>query len=46
MPTWKKGKRAYASPRVVDFGSIEVMTGDCLGLCLDALNGGLYLLGP
>lgn len=46
MPTRKTEKRTYAAPRVVDFGSIEVMTGDCIGLCMDALNAGFYLLEP
>ena len=46
MPTERMGKKAYSAPRIVDFGSIETTTGDCLGFCLDALNGGLFLLGP
>lgn len=39
-------KRAYVAPRIVDFGSIDVMTGDCLGLCLDAINAGFYGMWP
>ena len=31
-------KKEYATPRVVDFGAIEVTTGDCMGLCLDGTN--------
>ncbi len=34
-------KKPYAAPRVVDFGAIEAMTGDCFGICLDGTNGGL-----
>ena len=41
MSTQPKQKRAYVAPRVVDFGAIEVMTGDCFGFCLDGENGGL-----
>ena len=39
-------KKTYVAPRVVDFGAIEVMTGDCLGLCLDGVNGAFYGFGP
>lgn len=31
-------KTVYATPRLVDFGAIEVTTGDCIGLCLDGMN--------
>ena len=44
MRIGKKLKKAYATPRVVDFGAIDVMTGDCFGYCLDGENGGWY--GP
>lgn len=46
MVIQRNRKRAYVAPRVVDFGSIEVATGDCLGLCLDALNAGFYGIWP
>lgn len=39
-------KKAYAAPRVVDFGDIEVMTSGCLGLCLDGEGGGLFGYEP
>ena len=39
-------KRAYVTPRVVDFGSIEETTGDCFGYCLDGENGGLFGFWP
>ena len=42
VATQKRSRRAYVAPRVVDFGAIELMTGDCLGLCLDGMNAGLY----
>ena len=42
MATQKKTRRAYVAPRVVDFGAIEVMTGDCIGLCLDGMHVGFY----
>lgn len=35
-------KKEYTTPRMVDFGSIESMTGDCFGICFDGMNGGLY----
>ena len=41
-----KQKKAYVAPRVVDFGAIEAMTGDCLGLCLDGEHAGFYGLWP
>ena len=40
MRTWEKPKKVYATPCVVDFGAIDVMTGDCFGYCLDGQNGG------
>ena len=46
MAILKKEKRAYVAPHVVDFGEIEVMTGDCLGFCEDGVNGGYYGLFP
>ena len=46
MAILKQRKKAYVAPRVVDFGAIELMTGDCLGLCLDGANGGLFGLWP
>ena len=46
MAVQKSRKRAYASPRVVDYGTIEMMTGDCFGFCLDGENGGLYGFWP
>lgn len=33
-------KKPYLTPRIVDFGSIEDMTGDCWGPCEDGMNGG------
>lgn len=42
----KKQKKAYLAPRVVDFGTIESMTGDCLGLCLDGEHFGWFGLYP
>ena len=41
-----KQKKAYVVPRVVDFGAIEAMTGDCLGLCLDGEHAGWFGLYP
>ena len=32
-------KKPYSVPRVVDFGAIETMTGECVGICLDGENG-------
>ena len=46
MAIQKKQKRAYVPPHVVDFGAIEVMTGDCFGFCEDGVNGGYYGLFP
>ena len=37
-----RSRRSYVAPRVVDFGAIELMTGDCLGLCLDGMHLGYY----
>ena len=45
-PRKKRHKRAYVAPRVVDFGTIEVMTAGCLGLCLDGEGGGLFGAEP
>ena len=42
MARKKHQKKVYATPRVVDFGAIEVMTAGCLGLCLDGESGGLF----
>ena len=39
-------KRAYVAPRVVDFGTIETMTGDCLGLCVDGEHHGWFGIYP
>lgn len=38
----QRRKKPYVTPRVVDFGAIDAMTGDCFGLCLDGMNGGLF----
>ena len=46
MATRKKKRRAYVAPHVVDFGAIEVMTGDCLGFCTDGFHGGFWGLWP
>lgn len=46
MATLKQRKKAYVAPSVVDFGTIEEMTGDCLGLCIDGESGGLFGLWP
>ncbi len=35
-------KKAYATPRMVDFGAIEVATGGCIGLCHDGWNGARF----
>ena len=32
-------KKPYSIPRLVDFGAIEFMTGECYGICLDGENG-------
>lgn len=32
-------RKPYIAPRVVDFGAIEAMTGECVGICLDGENG-------
>lgn len=39
--SWSR-KKPYSTPQIVDFGTIEAVTGDCFGLCLDGMNGGLY----
>ena len=44
--TKKRQKKAYAAPRVVDFGAIEVMTAGCLGLCLDGEGAGFFGYEP
>lgn len=41
-----KRKKAYVAPRVVDFGAIEAMTGDCLGLCVDGEHFGWFGIYP
>lgn len=46
MAIRKERKKTYVAPRVVDFGAIEALTGDCFGFCLDGVNGGLYGLWP
>ena len=46
MAVLKSRKRAYVAPRVVDYGAIEMMTGDCFGFCLDGENGGLFGFWP
>ena len=46
MSSKQQLKKAYVAPRVVDFGAIEVMTGDCLGLCVDGENGAFYGFEP
>ena len=38
----KQRKKPYAAPSLVEFGDIEAMTGDCFGVCLDGMNGGLF----
>ena len=35
----RQPKKPYCTPRVVDFGTIETMTGECFGICLDGENG-------
>ena len=42
----KQQRKAYVTPRVVDFGAMEVMTSGCLGLCLDGESAGLYGYEP
>jgi len=42
----RKQKKAYVVPRVVDFGTIETMTGDCLGLCVDGEHHGWFGIYP
>ena len=37
--TSSQAKKQYVAPRLVDFGRIEVMTGECIGICLDGNNG-------
>ena len=46
MADRREQKRRYVAPHVVEFGAIEVMTGDCLGFCSDGVNGGYYGLFP
>lgn len=46
VSTKKRQKKAYAAPRVVDFGAIEVMTAGCLGLCLDGEGAGFFGYEP
>ena len=40
--TPRQQKKPYLTPRIVDFGSIEALTGDCWGFCLDGMNGGMW----
>ena len=35
-------KKPYSPPRIVAFGAIEAMTGDCWGFCVDGVNGGMW----
>ena len=35
----RREKKSYSTPRIVDFGAIEVMTGECIGTCIDGANG-------
>ncbi len=46
MANQNRQKKTYVVPRVVDFGAIEATTGDCLGLCLDGENQGLFGVWP
>ena len=46
MAIGKKRRKAYVVPRIVDFGAIEVMTGDCLGLCIDGESAGFFGIWP
>lgn len=39
--TSQQPRRPYRAPYIVDFGSIEEMTGDCLGVCVDGEGGGM-----
>ena len=32
-------KKPYCAPRMVDFGAIELVTGECVGTCIDGENG-------
>lgn len=44
--TPQQPKKQYATPSVVDFGSIELTTGDCSGFCTDGTNGGMNWFAP
>ena len=46
VATQEQQKKSYVAPRVVDFGAIEAMTGDCFGFCIDGENGGLFGFWP
>ncbi len=35
----RREKKPYSTPRIVDFGAIDVMTGECVGICIDGENG-------
>lgn len=35
----RRPRKPYSTPRVVDFGPIATMTGECYGICLDGENG-------
>ena len=32
-------KQTVLTPRMVDFGAIELVTGECVGTCIDGENG-------
>ena len=42
----RQQKKTYSTPRLVDFGSIVVMTDGCLGICADGENGGQTWVMP
>jgi len=37
--TLRQQKKQYFTPRIVNFGAIEAMTGECVGICIDGENG-------
>ena len=36
----RQPRKPYSAPRIVDFGTMEAMTGDCFGPCPDGTHAG------
>ncbi len=46
LGTRPRRKKPYATPRLVDFGTIVEMTDGCSGFCIDGESGGMTWLFP